>query len=429
MANLPADLPTNWTQGQIISPNGTEVGLTEQHGYNYLNEQVNAAQEEVNTLSQEVDALSQEVSGAASQASVDNIAETIGTYGDTSEQETLFGKSQEIIEKIIDQNNLSSCNIIFRGLPGTAYTFTDARYGVFNFSVTLNGDVDDNGLVTEVLSVPKLKYSVKAVYSSNQATTEADFTTEEFGSFIPIDLAFGQSPTIKTTNGNFTFDSDKFYTVLACGGGGGGAGWYTASSNRGRSGGGGGGGAIGYFYVTNGGSISYTLGAGGIHPAEPDDSTQNDGTNGSPTVITGVINVTLPGGGGGKYDVETDGNGGAGGEPGNEYAGRGGDGAYYAGSDSNTPVKPESGGNSKIAGITLAEGGSGGELREARPYGGGGGASLGQGGSHAAEKNSQYGGGGCGMTCGTSSSNDPKRCDGAKGAIFIYEGLKYVFFE
>lgn len=29
MPKLPADLPENWTQGQTISPNGTEVGLTE----------------------------------------------------------------------------------------------------------------------------------------------------------------------------------------------------------------------------------------------------------------------------------------------------------------------------------------------------------------------------------------------------------------
>ncbi len=41
---LPADLPTNWEIGQTISPSGTDVGLTEQHGYNYLMEQVNRAQ-------------------------------------------------------------------------------------------------------------------------------------------------------------------------------------------------------------------------------------------------------------------------------------------------------------------------------------------------------------------------------------------------
>lgn len=41
---LPADLPTNWQQYQVVSPNGIEAGLDEQHGYNYLMEQVNNAQ-------------------------------------------------------------------------------------------------------------------------------------------------------------------------------------------------------------------------------------------------------------------------------------------------------------------------------------------------------------------------------------------------
>lgn len=47
---LPADLPEQWTYGQTVGPNGTDVGLTEQHGYNYLMQQVNAAQQGVNTL-------------------------------------------------------------------------------------------------------------------------------------------------------------------------------------------------------------------------------------------------------------------------------------------------------------------------------------------------------------------------------------------
>ena len=37
---LPADLPEDWTGGQTVAPTGAEVGLSEQHGYNYLMEQV-----------------------------------------------------------------------------------------------------------------------------------------------------------------------------------------------------------------------------------------------------------------------------------------------------------------------------------------------------------------------------------------------------
>lgn len=47
---LPADLPENWSSGQIVSPSGVEVGLTKQHGYNYLNKMVNDAQSAINQL-------------------------------------------------------------------------------------------------------------------------------------------------------------------------------------------------------------------------------------------------------------------------------------------------------------------------------------------------------------------------------------------
>ena len=47
---LPADLPENWTSGQIVAPTGAEVGMDEQHGYNYLMRQVNNAQKALKAL-------------------------------------------------------------------------------------------------------------------------------------------------------------------------------------------------------------------------------------------------------------------------------------------------------------------------------------------------------------------------------------------
>ena len=47
---LPADLPTDWTYGQTVAPAGSDAGLSQQHGYNYLMRQVNAAQQGVNKL-------------------------------------------------------------------------------------------------------------------------------------------------------------------------------------------------------------------------------------------------------------------------------------------------------------------------------------------------------------------------------------------
>ena len=53
---LPADLPENWSAGQTVSPNGVEVGLSRQHGYNYLAQQVNATQLYANALQAEITA-------------------------------------------------------------------------------------------------------------------------------------------------------------------------------------------------------------------------------------------------------------------------------------------------------------------------------------------------------------------------------------
>lgn len=47
---LPADLPENWTSGQIVAPTGAEAGLDEKHGYNYLMRQVNNAQKALKAL-------------------------------------------------------------------------------------------------------------------------------------------------------------------------------------------------------------------------------------------------------------------------------------------------------------------------------------------------------------------------------------------
>ena len=66
---LPADLPTNWAYGQTVAPDGSDVGLSQQHGYNYLMEQVNAAQ-------QAAEELGEAFSGLASTAELENDLKT-----------------------------------------------------------------------------------------------------------------------------------------------------------------------------------------------------------------------------------------------------------------------------------------------------------------------------------------------------------------
>lgn len=47
---LPADLPEDWTSGQIVAPEGADAGLSEQHGYNYQSKQINNAQRAINQI-------------------------------------------------------------------------------------------------------------------------------------------------------------------------------------------------------------------------------------------------------------------------------------------------------------------------------------------------------------------------------------------
>ena len=119
MANLPADLPTNWTQGQIISPNGTEVGLTEQYGYNYLNEQVNNTQTEVNSLSTAQTSTQQQVNTLNTQ--VGNIQGQVTTQGQdiTALQGTTTSQGQSITSL---QSQVSSNDTDIAGLQQTTTT-------------------------------------------------------------------------------------------------------------------------------------------------------------------------------------------------------------------------------------------------------------------------------------------------------------------
>lgn len=62
--SLPADLPEDWAENDIVAPDGQSVGLSQQHGYNYLMEAVNNAQ----TAASE---LGEAFSGLATQTDLD----------------------------------------------------------------------------------------------------------------------------------------------------------------------------------------------------------------------------------------------------------------------------------------------------------------------------------------------------------------------
>lgn len=81
---LPHDLPQNWNDTQYVSPGGVEVGLTQQHGYNYLMEQVNNAQIAAEELDAHVSNMNHESVGAAP-AGKGGFGEVLTTISATTE--------------------------------------------------------------------------------------------------------------------------------------------------------------------------------------------------------------------------------------------------------------------------------------------------------------------------------------------------------
>ncbi|WP_394266720.1 hypothetical protein [Anaerotignum sp.] len=116
MPKLPADLPENWTQGQTISPNGTETGLTEQHGYNYLMKQVNNTQTEVNNINTAL-------TDVAQQATVNEINNKIGTESDADTQPTLFGRLAQLKKVLLEK--LAEVLTKITGIDGKIGTSVD----------------------------------------------------------------------------------------------------------------------------------------------------------------------------------------------------------------------------------------------------------------------------------------------------------------
>lgn len=180
MANLPADLPTNWTQGQIISPNGTEVGLTEQYGYNYLNEQVNNTQTEVNNLSTAQTSTQQQVNTLNTQ--VGNIQGQVTTQGQsiTALQQTTTTQGQSITSL---QSQVSSNDTDIAGLQQTTttqgqnITTLQGQVSTLNQTTTTQGEnistlQNDVSAINTALDSVAQESSVQDIINSIGATAD-----------------------------------------------------------------------------------------------------------------------------------------------------------------------------------------------------------------------------------------------------------------
>ena len=175
MPKLPANLPENWTQGQTISPNGTETGLTEQHGYNYLMKQVNNTQTEVNNIN---DALPD----VAQQATVNDIKNKIGTEADADTQPTLFGRLAQVKNVLVEK----LAEVL------TKVTGIDGKIGT-------SGDSEDSGTIFGTLKKIIMGVSDTAILvpSDNVKTTLYSTQIDTSGKVLLLRRRAPHSGTIK----------------------------------------------------------------------------------------------------------------------------------------------------------------------------------------------------------------------------------------
>lgn len=182
MPNLPADLPEDWTSNQKISPNGTEVGLSEQHGYNYLMKQVNDTQDAVNNISTEIgtalEGVAQETTSQSIKTDTQTIINTLGTSGGGSNDTVI-----EMLETLL--NTPKIIKHIQRGVSTFTQTTINIQLSGFTKAekmiAIIDGGWDDRGDVI----FPR----ISSLTESNLAVSSDGYNVSYFVSYQVIEFA------------------------------------------------------------------------------------------------------------------------------------------------------------------------------------------------------------------------------------------------
>lgn len=319
--NLPANLPTNWTQNQIVAPDGSDVGQSTEYGYNYLNRQINDAQTAVNTINAAFDNVaatdtpapaygvcSTAASTAAKAVTVTGSAATFALFAGVSVR-VLFSNANTASNPTLNVNNTGA-------IPIQSRNGTNVEPGTWNAGEVL--DLVYTGTSWVVVSFSGFK--IVRVLKTEIFTEDATWTAP----------------------GNIENDT---VNLLLFGGGGGGGRESTSNNYASASGGGG-----GHMYnapvvITPNQTYSITIGAGGAV-----------GTSGGVTSFG-----TLASASGGTY--------GTGSGAGSAVGGSGGTGGGSFGAANGAAGSYGGGSGACLAGGASSTGGNGGT------YGGGGGSS------------------------------------------------------
>ena len=205
MPKLPANLPENWTRGQIVSPNGTETGLTEQHGYNYLMKQVNNTQTEVNNINTAL-------TDVAQQATVNEIKNKIGTEADADTQPTLFGRLAQLKKVLLEK--LAEVLTKVTGIDGKIGTSEDTAGSATLFGQIKNiveeSKKDENKIFVPSDNVKKTLVNKEYSVTLSRAISLGKFYSERNG-FIKVKARLRASQD--NSADLYIYDTNDFLTI------------------------------------------------------------------------------------------------------------------------------------------------------------------------------------------------------------------------
>lgn len=165
---LPADLPENWLNTQTIAAAGADVGLSPQHGYNYLMQQVNAAQQGVNTLGSAFAGLTPEEIGVTAKRTCRRVVGTSTAGWTKADCDYLCDGVDDQVEIQAAINSLGSEGGEVKLLSGTYFLSESLGFG--SSGITLCG----NGKESTVLQTASSFPSARAMMVCNFGGTVCD---------------------------------------------------------------------------------------------------------------------------------------------------------------------------------------------------------------------------------------------------------------
>ncbi len=212
--SLPADLPTDWSTEQYVSPNGTEVGLSRQHGYNYLMKQVNDAQKAVNTLAEQAQEVVTGLEIGAPTATATHSGTTVAITGPAGAQTVTFlapsdwenGNSYTYNGKAITLTDLNNQPVVEgwkQGAPVTLYI--QGSHAFFRAGGGVISDLPPllpNMRVTVTKGSPKDTYAVK--FDKLPDNAETDMLEKFF-----LTYSYSETPPEKPTASNTLSEKSK----------------------------------------------------------------------------------------------------------------------------------------------------------------------------------------------------------------------------